>query len=184
MGMFDTIKFRNPFSCEKCNAEIPKTQTKCFGNTLSEFAEGDFLNGGGVITGVTEEDLYCPSCNHHGRKIYIAIWHSLYVGSYDNYYEAERRITSMEKADLLDYILFQQKRYVRTARRYNEFYGIIRQFSEYIEDKEKFFNEKGILSIFHNRLKEYIDGDDEKETLKRLLEVFKPDEALPDDVLL
>ena len=183
MGLFDTLVFRKEFICDKCKAKIKNTQTKQFDNTLSTYTEGDFVYGANIITGVIKENLYCDNCKNFDQNIYIAIWHSLYIGTFHNYEDAEARINSVEKTDLLDYILFQQKRFVKSVRAHNTFYSLIREFSEYCNNKDQYQKEHHFHFAAHD-FKDYIKKtDDEKEILKNILEDFQKVPDLPDDII-
>ncbi|HBE04684.1 MAG: hypothetical protein A2096_05435 [Spirochaetes bacterium GWF1_41_5] len=180
MGMFDTLIFKSFFTCEECNSEIKSTQTKQFENLLSTYTEGDFIHGAKIITGVIKEKLLCNNCSHSQQDIFISIWHSLFIGAYNNYNEAEKRIGSIEKTDLLDYIFFQQKRYVEFIKEYNSFYSLVYRFSEYCEDKENYF--KNMHFYFSRKeLEEYVKNDNVNETLKNILNDFQGNQDRPDD---
>lgn len=172
MGLYDTLIFNKALNYKKCNTKIDYAQTKNLSNTLSSYNEGDFINSFGVITGVIEENLFCRKCHNSEQKVYMAIWHYLYVGTYNNYDDANKRINSIEKTDLLDYILALQKELKRTRCKYNIFFNLVDQFSQYCINKKDFFNRTN-FNYSKIKLKEYKKKNNKNDILKNIVEDFR-----------
>ena len=180
MGMFDTLIFRHPFKCCNCQADIVSTQTKRFERALSEFAEGDVLFGTSIITGVIEENLFCDKCNSLDQKVFISIWHSLFTGAFLTCEEAEKRINSIEKTDLIDYIIFQQERYLKAVENHNSFYSLINQYYQYCSNKEDYIKDDFLNFGKDDFLKFVEKSDSDKSILKKILASLKRVSDLPD----
>ena len=108
MGIFDTVYFDRPRTCSQCGTSIGEVQTKVFDPGLREYRVGDVVYGSPVLSGVLREDLYCPHCNSSKEKIYFSIWHTLLIGVYDDQESAEERLNSVDRAELLEYLLHHQ----------------------------------------------------------------------------
>lgn len=170
MGLFDTIEFPNPIKCNECGKEHSSTQTKMFENLLNFYTVGDFLPGN-MITGVLKESLYC---NHDDeekesswdQEIYLAVWHNILIGIFEDYDKAENKVRTFSQGDL--YLLYQTLHEDRNKYRF-KFNAVKHWTEDYIEyqqltpkEREKLLREEHSLLNIH--MKSFVEGIEESKT--------------------
>lgn len=173
MGMFDTVYFDKPFTCRSCGAEIDQVQTKVFEPGLRDYRTGDVVAGSPVLNGVLREDLYCAACNTAVQPVYFAVWHTLLVGTWESPEEAERRVDSVDRAQLLDWLADHQQRALRWHDRFSRLYGELQNLHDYQRDESAASlagNELPVTSKFF-RIRQYITAPD---PLGDLIEANRP----------
>jgi hypothetical protein len=172
MGMFDTLVIDPPLKCDRCGALISETQTKVFGNLLKTYKIGDVVDTSEVKTGIIEERLYCPACGNSQQKVFITIWHSLITGVYLDPMDAEAKVLSIDRADILNHLIVHQSAYDELLRRYINLYHTIEGYREFIvssADKNKEWDPG--IRFLSTRISEFIKEDD---PLEAILDSFKP----------
>lgn len=169
MGLFDTIFFDTPFICSNCGASIDQVQTKAFDPGLREYHVGDLVSGSSIFSGILREELFCVQCSTSAQSVYITIWHTLLAGAFGTSEEAERRLKTVDRADLMDYILRHQNAALRWHDRFSRLYGelqILHDFTnnppspEATPENPRFF-----------RIRQYVDAAD---PLSELIAANKP----------
>jgi hypothetical protein len=146
MGLFDILILGDSIKCPDCGIEINSVQTKVFENCLDTYEPGDITRGCSIRTGLISETLYCEKCRWpKGRDnglVYIAIWHSIYIGIFISEDEAEERLRSIDRLDLIEWLDKAQTERELWHRRFNNVYQEISILSEYekAEDKEAFLS--------------------------------------------
>jgi len=172
MGMFDTLVIEPPLGCSRCNFLIAETQTKVFGNLLKTYKTGDVVDTSEVKTGIIEEHLYCPSCGNSQQKIFITIWHSLITGIYLDPMDAEAKVLSIDRADILNHLISHQSAYDELLRRYINLYHTIEGYREFMKaDSGKNKEWDPGIRFLSTRISEFIKEDD---PLEAILNSFKP----------
>ena len=170
MGIFDTVYFDRPRTCSQCGTSIGEVQTKVFDPGLREYRVGDVVYGSPVLSGVLREDLYCPHCNSSKEKIYFSIWHTLLIGVYDDQESAEERLSSVDRAELLDYLVHHQAEALRWHDRFSRLYGELQNFHDYQTGRNSSGATRRENPMFF-RIREYVDAPD---PLGELIRANKP----------
>jgi len=142
MGMFDTIVFPASIDCRQCGAPIASTQTKQFGCVLDAYRVGDVIPHSPVVLGVLEEELYCEPCRRFDQKVYLTLWHGLLTGVYEDRAEAEGRVMSVDRADILGHLIAHQTEERRLRRLLQGLLNTLHSYAEYLaaDDKEAFLS--------------------------------------------
>ncbi len=169
MGLFDTILLDEVRVCGSCGAAIDAVQTKSFSSALREYRVGDILAGSPMLTGVVREDLFCSNCNSVSQEVYLAMWHTLLAGIYDSPEEAEERLLSIDRAELMDYIARHQRQAETWHVRFARLFGDLKNWYEHrravetegVSDQDpRFF-----------RIREILEADD---PIAALIEAHRP----------
>jgi len=169
--MFDTIFLYPPIHCTQCQTLIGETQTKVFGNLLKNYKIGDMVETSEVKTGIIEEHLYCPNCGASSQNIFITIWHSLITGIYLESTEAEAKLLSIDRADILNHLMTHQRSYEELLRRYLNLYHTIEGYHEYITASATGREWDPGIRFLSTRVSEFVKS---KDPLFAILESFKP----------
>lgn len=167
MGMFDTLILGESIKCPDCGTEIDSVQTKVFDNCMDTYEPGDITRGCRIRTGTITETLYCEKCR--GPKeitdglVYIAIWHSIYVGIFNSEDEAEERLNTIDRLDLVEWLDKAQTERNLWHRRFSSLYHEISILNEFdkAEDKEDFLSNP--FNLFAGR--ELLESDDPLDDL-------------------
>lgn len=108
MGLFDTIHLTSPIRVPGWKAPVEQFQTKHFGCTLQEYTVGSLLSESPVLLGIVEEHLWGGSEQTGGKGethvVYLAVWHHILAGVYLDADEAERRLQSVDRLDLIAWL--------------------------------------------------------------------------------
>ncbi len=105
--MFDTVVFQKSIVC-KCGKKLESTQVKHFDNILNVYKTGDIVQGAPVFA-VLIDSTYCDNCEYRG-DIYITIAYGLYLGVFESYVDAKRKMEDFSMEDILKfYNTFQTK---------------------------------------------------------------------------
>ncbi len=171
MGIFDTVYINPPCTCTSCGASIGEVQTKVFDPGLREYRVGDVVSGSPILNGIVREQLYCPRCNASNQDVFFAIWHTLLVGIHDSYRDAETRITSVDRAELLDYLHQHQEEALRWHDRFSRLYGELQNFHDFQSDSAPDSAERKDNPMYF-RIREYVDTPD---PLGELIRANKPE---------
>ena len=170
MGIFDTVYFDPPRTCSNCGTQISEVQTKAFDPGLREYRVGDVIYGSPLLNGVIAENLYCPHCNASKEKVYFAVWHTLLVGVHDDFSAAEERVGSVDRAELIDYLVQHQEEALRWHDRFSRLYGELQNFHDYQNGATETPQTRRENPMFF-RIREYVDADD---PLGELIRANKP----------
>jgi len=160
MGIFDAILFETPFLCKHCGAPIDQVQTKAFEPGLNEYRTGDVIESSPIMSGVIRETLYCPSCNKSAQTVYVAMWHSVLVGTYATHDEAERRIREVDRIDLIEFLSNQQKRALQWHDRFSRLYGELQILHDYNKQKAAGAVPDTSETARFFKIRQYVDSDD------------------------
>lgn len=146
MGLFDTLILGDSIKCPDCGTEINSVQTKVFENCMDTYEPGDITRGCRIRTGIITETLYCDRCRWpkeiDDSLVYIAVWHSIYIGIFNSEDEAEERLNSIDRLDLIEWLDKAQTERDLWHRRFSSLYQEISILSEYdkAEDKDAFLS--------------------------------------------
>ena len=154
MGMFDTIVFQKPIFCE-CGTKIESTQIKEFDNALEIYRVGDLVNSS-LTMSIIQEQSFCDNCNKYST-IYIAIKYGIYLGVFDSYGDARKKIELFDTMDLLNYYTkSQQTKSLISPKNFME--SIVEHFDDKKENNfiynSYFKNAKTPIDAIRNYLKE------------------------------
>lgn len=162
MGIFDTVRFDPPRTCPNCGTEISEVQTKAFDPGLREYCVGDVIYGSPILSGVIREELYCPGCaagEHTKRRgVWFSIWHTLLVGVYDDHVEAENRLQTVDRAELLDHLARHQSSALTWHDRFSRLYGELQNLHDYQQRDPSDTSHRSDLKFF--RIREIVDAND------------------------
>jgi hypothetical protein len=175
MGIFDTVYLDPVRTCVSCGSQIGEVQTKVFDPGLREYRVGDVVYGSPLLSGVIKEELYCSHCNASKQKVYFAVWHTLLVGIYDTQEEAEERIGSVDRAELLDYLVQHQSEALRWHDRFSRLYGELQNFHDFQSGVNSDPATRRESPMFF-RIREYIDTDDPLGELIRANKPINPED--------
>jgi len=159
MGIYDTIMFKVPIKCKLCGTPIASTQTKKFNPILRTYYVGDILETG-IITGVVEEELFCPNYKNHPQppqdlqnqnaevpensleteylpiqkippqNVYLVVWHKILISIEETYEAAYQKITTFGIGDLF---LIYEDLYVKQQTASSKFNRIKHWTSTYLK---------------------------------------------------
>jgi hypothetical protein len=105
MGLFDTIHFSPPLQVPGWEAPVSETQTKLFGSRMAKYTVGSLLPETPVLIGVVEESLWCAPKEEGDsgqfHPVYFVIWHRILAGVYLDLAEAEARLRTVDRLDLI-----------------------------------------------------------------------------------
>ena len=165
MGLFDTIIVDPPLTCSRCGSEL-EIQTKHFDSIMLTYRIGSVLSGSPVLSGILPETVFCSECHRAGREhddqIFLVVRHSILAGVERSEADAESRLTSIDRVDLIEW-LDQAQRAEREAR--GRFWGLYRD-----------------VQMWHEHLQRDASEDQataERTTSRALSGLFR----LPDEVL-
>jgi len=124
MGMFDTIRLDPPLKCPVCSTAVAEVQTHDFGNTLAVYRLGSVMTMSPVLTGIVKETYYCEACrkidaSRETVPIYIGVWHSVLVSVSFSLGEVERRLTAVDRLDLIAWLNESQRQANEWERRFH-----------------------------------------------------------------
>ena len=162
MGLFDTLILGDSIKCPDCGNEINSVQTKVFENSMDTYKPGDITRGCRIRTGIITETLYCEKCRWpkeiNDGMVYVVIWHSIYIGIFNSEDEAEERLNSIDRLDLIEWLDKTQTERDLWHRRFSSLYQGISILNEYdkVEDKETFLS--NTFNLFSKR--EILESND------------------------
>ena len=141
MGLFDTLILGETIKCPECGSEIDSVQTKVFDNCLNTYEPGDITRGCRLRTGIITETLFCEKC-HWPKEIndglvYVALWHSIYIGIFHSEDEAEERLNTIDRLDLIEWLYKAQTERELWHRRFRSLYQEVSVLNEYDKAKDK-----------------------------------------------
>lgn len=112
MGLFDTVYFDPPLNVPGWADPVSETQTKHFGSSMQSYWVGSLMSETPVLLGIVEEFLWCsPKGDEPGRThtVYFVIWHRILAGVYLDLEEAEQRLRTVDRLDLIEWLDEAQK---------------------------------------------------------------------------
>lgn len=141
MGMFDTIHFEKLIPCPGCGTEISSLQTKEFENLMADYSVGNVLRGGSVLKGIVKEELWCEPCSHAKREsrhpIYLVVWNTILAGVETTEEDAEKRLASVDRLDLVGWLDEAQRSTSVWKRRFYGLLGDMEKWQEHLEHQNK-----------------------------------------------
>lgn len=133
MGMFDTMHFPEPVGCPTCGAAIASTQTKHIGNLMFHYRVGSVLDCSPVLIGIMEETVWCDHCRAQDQpddwRVYLVVWHGILGGICRSKEEAEERLRSVDRADLIEWLVRSSDRTRAWQRSFLGLSGDLHRFS-------------------------------------------------------
>jgi len=170
MGMFDTIILSSPVECPVCGSFINYVQTKKLHRLLLNFRVGDIVTDDEKIA-VLDEDLYCDKCHKMTGKIYIVIYHGIYIYSASTEKEADDIINKFDVLKLAKTLSkAKTKYYYEIEKIRTRLEDIIDYYSISLQDRAKRYLEPGRLSVTLMDLRfEELSKKDIMTDIKKLL---------------
>ena len=146
MGLFDTFILEPPIKCEKCGNEIRDFQSKHFGRLLETYKPGEIIAGSNIRYGIIEESIYCDSCSNNNMKLFMTVWHSVYVGYGKDEQAAKNLLESIDRLSILEWLGKRQDEKKEWERRFGDFYNAMEALRHYLkaEDKQEFLSSERI----------------------------------------
>ena len=161
--MFDTIAFPAPIACRECGHSIASTQTKQFGCILDTYRVGDVIPHSPIVLGVLEEELYCETCGRLDQKAYLSLWHSLLIAVCQERAEAEHRLASVDRAEILSHLIAHQAEEKRLRRLLHGLLNALHAYADYLaaSDKQAFLSDP-LAFLDGSNLREHLARDTER----------------------
>lgn len=132
MGMFDTIYFQRPYTCDQCGKEFHSVQTKAFERMLENFRVGDCVGHAEEVRIVTEK-LFCLNCRENVKSVYLVVYRGILLGITDDLEEAKRLLeVNVEKMVLWYHDLHQ--RYVEERKERHSYEIFIENLREWYSE--------------------------------------------------
>jgi len=185
MGIFDTLVLDPPLVCPRCGTMHESMQTKLFDSSMSTYRPGMIVPGCPVHSGILKDYLWCCPTDEdeHGRlDVWLIIWHGVFAGYELDSGAAERRLSSLDRLDLLGWLDRMQKDAQEWKNRYHTLYRDLSDWVEYrdLPEEEKSppaetgegGAEKIIRNLLYIRLTKEIRDD--ADPLRRILEKNDP----------
>ena len=137
MGMFDTIHVKPPLICPTCAAEILSLQTKELSDSMAHFKIGSVLRDSPVLTGIVQETLWCSACHDAQREqtnppVYLVIWHSILAAVEQDPAQAEARLATVDRLDLIAWLDEAQRETARWHRHYHDLHHDVQRWHEHL----------------------------------------------------
>lgn len=162
MGLFDTFVINPPVECPECKCAISSVQSKAFGQSLERYQPGTLVNQSEIRYGIIEEECYCQKCTYHKdikrTVVYLLIWHNVYVGAYDSEKKALKKLNSIDRLNILEWLDKTQREKELWQCRFSNIYNEIRELHDYETSDNK---EEYLKKPFNtNNFKKYLEQDD------------------------
>ncbi|TVR51774.1 MAG: hypothetical protein EA426_19710 [Spirochaetaceae bacterium] len=142
MGLFDTIIVDPPLTCSRCGVEL-EIQTKHFDPAQMTYRVGSRISGSPVLSGILAESVFCLDCRRAGREqpddaIFLVIWHSILAGVERTEPDAESRLASIDRLDLIEWLDEAQRAERDSKRCFWDLYRDVEMWHEHLhrEDSE------------------------------------------------
>jgi hypothetical protein len=136
MGMFDTIHLKHPLVCPVCGGGQYSHQTHAFEDVMAHYRIGSLVSGGGVLSGIVQETLWCAPCHQAGNRaespVFLVIWHSILAGVEQDLTRAEARLSAVDRLDLIGWLDEAQRNENTWKRRFYGFFHDVRRWSEHL----------------------------------------------------
>jgi len=141
MGLFDTIHLQEPLVCPHCGAKESSLQTHELGDSMATYRVGSVLRMTPVLTGIVKESLWCSSCHKAGREkasspVYLVIWNSILAGVTQDLAQAETRLASVDRLDLIAWLDEAQRDSARWRRSYWDLFSDVEQWHRHQTEPE------------------------------------------------
>jgi len=181
MGLFDTIILDPPLVCPRCGKAHESMQTKLFDSSMSTYRPGMIVPGCPVHSGILKDYTWCCPIeeDEQGRlDVWIVVWHGVLAGYTLESEAAERRLSGIDRLDLLDWLDRMQKNALEWKNRYHALYRDVSDLVEYrdLPEEEKSLpqeNEEDKVSRFKRSLvliRLPAEIRDDPDPLRRILE--------------
>lgn len=164
MGLFDTIHLSEPLRLAECDKPVTEIQTKAFGSAMRDFFVGSVLDESPVLIGVVEESIWCEPREEGGEgklhPVYLAIWHRILAGVYLDPSEAEERVKSVDRLDLIGWLDEAQRESRRWRRRYHRLFSDVKEWNERRKETKAPADSKERRFLFHRLPDEIMQAPD------------------------
>lgn len=183
MGLFDTVHLPEPLRLPGCDEPVTEVQTKVFGNLMEDYVVGSVIQHSPVLIGVVEETIWCrpklQGTQGTTHPVYFTIWHGILAGVYLDRAEAEARLRTVDRADLIAWLDEAQKKSRAWRGRYRSLFADVREWQERQQDtEEKAENEKSFRRLLRRLPDEIIQTPD---PLAAILDLHRKKEDEPED---
>lgn len=182
MGLYDTVHLEKPLSVPGWDETVDSIQTKGFGNSMQDYVVGSVLHESPVLIGIVEETIWCAPKNEgedgKTHPVYFAIWHRILAGVYLDPSEAEARLTTVDRLDLIAWLDQAQRTSWRWRRRYYKLFADVRELQERQQERETEGEEKKLRRFLRRLPDEVMRAPD---PLAAILESHREKEEKPGD---
>ena len=163
--MFDTIAFPARIACRECGHSIASTQTKQFGCILDTYRVGEVIPHSPIVLGVLEEELCCETCRRFDQKVYLTLWHSLLIAVCQERAEAEHRLASVDRAEILGHLIAHQAEERRLRKLLHGLLNTLHSYADYLaaSDKQAFLSDP-LAFLGRRDLRKHLVADAEGAT--------------------
>jgi len=138
MGMFDTIRLKEPLLCPNCGAKHSEIQTHEFGDIMAVYGIGSVLSYAPVHSGIIKESLWCSHCHTAGNEghspVFLVVWHSVLAAVEQDLARAEARLREVDRLDLIGWLDEAHRRADHWRRCYHALYGDLWKWQEHLAD--------------------------------------------------
>jgi hypothetical protein len=156
MGLFDTVRFDEPLRVPGWECPVIETQTKHFGSSMQTYTVGSILSESPVRIGVVEDSLWCASepagAAGQTHPVYFAIWHHILAGVFLDAEEAEQRLRSVDRLDLIAWLDQAQTRSQEWESRFGELRSDVSAWHRHQTEAEPTNEREALLRGFYRRL--------------------------------
>lgn len=178
MGLFDTIHFPEPLHVPGWKEPVASTQSKHFGSFMRDYTVGCLLPESPVLIGVVEEELWCAPEEDGGEgqrhPVYLAIWHRIFAGAYLEAEQAEERLRTVDRLDLIAWLDQAQRASRGWRARYGRLYADVSAWHEHLTEPEPKDGWAKHFRRFRSLPEDILQAPD---PLKALLEKHRKEEA-------
>ena len=144
MGMFDTIRLSEALQVPGLPEPVTEIQTKKFGRLLLEYTIGSVLQDSPVLYGLVEESIWCPPQGDEEKgtnyPVYLVVWHNILAGVFLDAKEAEKRLHTVDRLDLIRWLDEAQRTTYLWKRLYWKFYADISEWHQRQNEKDSDLN--------------------------------------------
>ncbi|MFW5836270.1 MAG: hypothetical protein ACOCVK_02560 [bacterium] len=135
MGLFDTIVLDPPMKCPHCGSAF-SLQTKHFDRAMLTYRIGSIISGSPALSGIFPEELYCETCRRadreHVKAVYLVVWHTILAGVELSEADAEARLASVDRVDLIRWLDESQNAEREWQQRFWGLYRDVHQWHEHV----------------------------------------------------
>jgi len=164
MGLFDTVHLSEPIRLAECDKLVTEIQTKEFGNAMRDYFIGSVLDQSPVLIGVVEESVWCEPREEGGEgklhPVYFAIWHRILAGVYLDSSEAEERLHTVDRLDLIAWMDQAQRESRQWQRRYHRLFSDVKEWQERRDEPKEPADSKKRRFLFHRLPDEIMQAPD------------------------
>jgi len=184
VGLYDTLILDPPLVCPRCGAIHRSIQTGLLDSSMSTYRPGMLVPQCPVHSGILKERTWCcPQSETNDDKVlelWILIWHGIYAGYALDPEAAQRRLASIDRLDLLEWLDAMQKSAAEWRSRYHAIHADLRDWLEFRdmpkETEGQTPGRKHLRALTMSRISEELAKD--PDPLRRILERNAPDQPV------